>query len=206
MDGKRLANMIDFLVEQWWFSVILLIILVFGDSYLTIVGARFYKTYAAQYTTYQHSYELNPRYENDVAQYRWFSRKQAISLLVLIACLSILRLLSGKFIFELFIGAALLQGLWINLRHLQNILIFRDTRRPGSISGHLEYSYWLSQRSSASNILGYAIVFSVAAFATMRPFFWGGVIICIVQSLRCYKLANRKFSQTPANIEPKLNE
>jgi hypothetical protein len=198
--------MIDFLVEQWWFSVIPFIILALGDYYLTIVAAKLYKTYAARYITYQNGYELNPVYENDIAQYRWFSKKHAAALLVLIVGLSILRLWVGKFIFELYIGAVLLQWLWVDLRHLQNIQIFLDMRRPDSISGHVEYSYWLMQRSSAINILGYAIVFGVAAFATMRPFFLGGVIICIFQSLRSYRLANRKFSQIPANIEPKLNE
>lgn len=198
--------MIDFLVEQWWFSVILLIILLIGDSYLTIVGAKFHKTYAARYITYQNGYELNPIFEKDVAQYRWFTRKYATSLLILSLSLSILRLLGGNFIFELFIGAGLLQGLYINLRHLQNLLLFRDTRRSNSINGQIEYSYWLSQRSSAINILSQAIFFSIAALATMRPFFWGGVVMCIIQSLRSYNLSNRKFSQTTASFGPKSNE
>jgi hypothetical protein len=111
------------------------------------------------------------------------------------------RFLFGIPFFEFFIGGLLLQYFSIDLEHMQSFFSYRDLRKPGSIRGSAVISYWSSQRDSARNYLNRAIIFSIAAFAIPRPFFWGGVFVCVLQSLRHFSLANRKFLQTD-NVPP----
>ena len=91
----------------------------------------------------------------------------------------------------------------INLRHIQNILAFRALGHPDSVQGHLEYSYWFSQRASAYLFLTEAVLFAVAGVIYLRPFFWGGVFFCMLYFVKSMRLANRKFpeKEEPAELE-----
>jgi hypothetical protein len=188
--------MIDFLNEYWWFAIILYVVLFLGDHFMSVVLAKLYKAYGAQYFTYQNGPELNPIFEKEVANLQWFTWKHLIAILGGIFSLYILRLLGGKAIFEFFIGAFLLQWLYIDLSHIASILYYQDIRRPGSLTGKMEFSYWLSQRQVAFRSMSQAFLFSVAALVTMRLFFWGGVAGLLFQSFRHLRLANRNFTQT----------
>jgi hypothetical protein len=196
--------MIDFLNEYWWFSILLFVILFLGDHYMTVVGAKLHRALSGQQLTFQNGYELNPVFEKEVANFQWFTRKHFFILLGCMVSLSILRLVGGEAIFELFFGAYFLQWLTIDLSHIVNIFSFQDIRKPGSLIGKMEYSYWFSQRQVAFGYFRQAILFSVAALATMRLFFWGGVAIILLQGFRHLHLANRNFPQsinTPSPIE-----
>jgi hypothetical protein len=188
--------MIDFLNEYWWLAIALYVILFVCDHYMTVVGAKLHKAYAAKYILYQNGYELNPIFEKEVAEFQWFTRKHLFALLGGVFGLSILRLFGGVTIFEFFIGAYLLQWLDTDLLHLRNILFFRDIRKSDSFKGSVESSYWVSQRQSAARQITQAILFSIAALATMRLFFWGGVAGFLFQGFQSLYFANRKFPES----------
>ena len=65
--------MINFLVEQAPFSIILLLTLALADYYLTALGAKIHQASTVRHVTYRNGYELNPVFEKGVAQYRWFT-------------------------------------------------------------------------------------------------------------------------------------
>lgn len=187
--------MIDFLIKQWDYSLLLLDVLVICDHYLTSVGAKLYHQYGMQFLTFQNGYELNPRFEKEVAQFRWFTKKLVFSLAMLDIFMLAARFYPGPALFEFLFGGAFLLWIIIDLRHLQNILAFRDFRQPNKVSGHIEYSYWFSQRSNANNLLNQAILLLIVAVASQRLFFWGGVFLCVVMAIRGYRLSKRVFPQ-----------
>ncbi len=199
--------MIDFLNEHWWLAIILQSLLFLGDHYMTVVSAKLLKSYVGQHHVFQNGVELNPMFEKEVANFQWFTQKHLLALIGGIVALSTIRLLGLVAIFEFLIGAILLQWLEIDLLHIQNILYFRDIiRKPNSLTGTVESSYWLSQRQTAFRKISHAVFISVAALATMRLFFWGGVVVLIVQGFRHLKLANRNFAQTGSATLQKTNE
>ena len=72
-------------------------------------------------------------------------------------------------------------------------------KKPNSVSGKVEISYWLSQRSSSANFIAQSILFGLVAIATLRPFFWGGAAAFLVHGVRHFYLANR-FSPPSENL------
>jgi len=198
--------MIDLLNEYWWVSIILWVVLFLGDHYMTVFAAKLHKALGEQQLTFQNGYELNPNFEKEVANFQWFTRKHFNALIGGIFTLSFLRLWGGKTIFEFFIGAFLLQWFYIDLTNIVNILSLQDIRKPGSLTGKIEYSYWLSQRQVAFRNISQAILFSIAALATMRLFFWGGVAGLLFTGTRHLNLANRNFSQVSNTPIQKENE
>jgi hypothetical protein len=188
--------MIDFLNQQWWLAITLQAVLLIANHYLTIVSAKVHKAYANEHIVFENSYESNLIFEKSVAQLQGFTRKHFLFLLMNCISLTIARLVISTPFFEFSIGGCLLLGLYIDLRHLLNIIYFRDMRKPNSVTGRIEYSYWISQRASATSFITQSILLSIAALATQRPFFWGGVAFCLLLSFRDFLLANRKFPQT----------
>ena len=198
--------MIDFLNEYWWLSIILIVALFLGDHYMTVLAAKIHKTYLAQYITYQAGLEMNPNFEKEVANFQWFTRKHFTIILGFIISLSIIRLLGVIEIFEFFIGAYLLLWLYVDLRHIINILYLQDIRKPNSLIGKIETSYWLSQRQVEFMYMSQAILFGVVALASMRPFFWGGALGLLFQGFRHLSLANRYPAKTSQAVIQKTNE
>jgi hypothetical protein len=187
--------MIDFLNQHWWFALIVFAFLFVGDHYMTVIGAKLHKSHAAQHYVPQMGYELNPKLEKEVAEFKWFTRKHFLALLAGMVVLIVSRLFETA-LYEFFLGSYLLLWLYIDLGHVRNILYFRDIRRPNIISGRIESSYWLSQRAVFFEYLSQAILFSVVAISIARPFFWGGVVAFLFQSFRHLSLANRKFTES----------
>jgi hypothetical protein len=187
---------IDFLIKEWWLSIIIGDLLILSDFWLTITGAKLHKNFVAKYIYYEKGYELNPNFENEIAQNRWISRKLIVNMLFLSIYLAFLGFLSEKIlpiqtIFEFLIGGLLLSRIDLVLLHLQNIWFFTDVKRSGGLVGYLENSYWISQRKSAARVFSQTILFALIAFVIMRPFFWGGVVSCGLIGVLNLKWANR---------------
>jgi hypothetical protein len=186
--------MLNFLLYHWYFFILLILILALLDSYLTVAGLKTYQKYASSYVTYQHGYEMNPAFEKQIAEKRWLSWKYLTSLMFMIFSLIILWLVGGSGVFfEFLAGGILLLYISVNMRHLQNILVFRMLGRSGSVQGHIVYSYGFSQRTSAALFLLEAILFAIAGLLLMRPIFWGGVFFCMLNFFKGLRLAKRKF-------------
>ena len=194
--------MLDYLLNQWYLFILLILILAILDPYLTVAGLKAHQKYAAPYIRYQYGYELNPAFEKQIAGHRWISWKHLSLVSVMVAWLILIWLMvGGGGLFEFLAGGILLLYVSVNLRHLQNILIFRALGHPDAVQGHIEYAYWLSQRTSAYLFLSEAILFAVAGALIPRPFFWGGVFFCMLYFVKSMRLANRKFPEKVALAE-----
>lgn len=181
--------MIDFLVEYGWLSTILVTILFLADHYMTVAGA----TLAAQHFKSENGYELNPFFEKEVAEGKWFTRKHIAILIGIAIYLGLVRWFSAA-LFELVIGGLIFHEIHLNLQHAKNLLYLKDSRKPGSVNGRLETSYWMAQRQSAWNFIAQAVLIGVVAIAAMRIFYWGGVAALLLNGFKSLFLANRNFS------------
>ncbi len=103
-------------------------------------------------------------------------------------------------VLELASGASLLTWVFIDLRHLKNYAFVGFLRRrPESLKGQHQYSYWLMQRLVSTEALGFALLYLFLAFLTWRVFFLMGALTCLALATRHYRLANRKLpSAAPA--------
>lgn len=187
---------IDFLIKEWWLSIILGDLLILIDFWLTVIGAKLHNKYVAKYIYYEKGYELNPNFEKEIAQNRWISRKLIVNMLFISIYLAFLGFLSERVlpvqaIFEFFIGGLFISKIDVVLLHLQNIWFFTDVKNNGGLVGYLENSYWISQRRSAARVFSQTILFALIALVIMRPFFWGGVVTCGLMGILNLKWANR---------------
>lgn len=187
--------MLDYLLAHWYLFLLLIFILALLDPWLTVAGLKAHQKYAAPHISFQYGYELNPAFEKQFAAHRRVSWKHLALVAVMLVWLVLLRLVGGGGLFEFLAGGILLLYLSVNLRHLQNILTFRAVGHPGAVRGHVEYAYWLSQRTSAWLFLSEAILFAAAGLLIPRPFFWGGVFFCLLYFVKGLRLANRKFPE-----------
>jgi hypothetical protein len=155
------------------------------DYYMTLVGASLAQRSYRRHVKIDH-YELNPIWQNAVAERRWFNPRHlalvmlAGGLLVLLA--EIVEL--DTRIFEALLGFVFtLFGLVLG-RHLSNILMFVHlARNPDEIAGeaHLSHSFVLS--SSIYQLLVAAVPIGMIALFSPSPFVFGAVAAVLALGL-----------------------
>lgn len=188
--------MIDFLIQHWWLAILIQEILRLSDKYLTVRAAKLSQVQPHEHIISSHI-ELEPMFEKDAAQFKWFTPKELLIFLADIFILTFIRFILPP-MFEFLIGSFIFTFLHATLRNIQANVYFHDIkRRPNSIIGRSELSYWISQRGIAMTFLGQAIILTVVALAVPRLFFWGGAFSFFLTSIRHFQLANRKFPQSP---------
>lgn len=194
---------LDYLDNHWLLAVLLTDLLMIADFVLTVIGNRAYQKHASSFITYQNGYELNPKYEKNIANNRWLSPKLVKDILILSLYLVLIGFLGGKlplvrWFFEFMVGGIILSRITILLNHLSNILSFADTSKQGAVEGRLHYSYWFSTRRAAWSHFSNATLFLIVAALTARAFFWGGAAICLMIGLLCLKWSRREFYTNPS--------
>jgi hypothetical protein len=188
--------LIDVLIKNSWLAAIVWGVLSLSDHALTRFSAKLHQSLSQerQTITRQGGLELNPVFEQEVKRLQWFSPRFIIMFVLAFSLILLLGLIISKPAFEILIGAFILEWIVIDLVHFQNLLTFRDMKNPRSATGHIELSYWLSQRTSAYHLLSFALLYLILAIATFRLFFVGGTISCSFLALRQFSLANRIFT------------
>ena len=154
-----------------------------SDYALTILCARMYHGGVDKHLAFE-SFELTPYYQNDVARLRWISPRFLLMLCVtsfLLGAVWILQSWSSaadftKEVFRGVLGAFLFLELAVHVRHFRNLLLFTYIRRSRGVEGKVSYSSWLSYRSSAVDLAGFAVLYLVGFLLTDNWFFGGGSI------------------------------
>jgi hypothetical protein len=189
--------MIPFLVTHPLITALIWAVMYVFDYSATIWFARLYHQSPNRHFTYEGGVEMNPVFENDVANLRLISPRFLIllslmaSMLILFGWLDRLNPLVGSF--EFMTGAFLLLWTFIDLRHLRNLYFYLHLKnRPESVDGHIRQSYWLNQRLISYDAFVFGLVYGVAWLASGQQFFLGGAFVCLVLALRHFLLANRK--------------
>jgi len=159
-------------------EIIILPILMFLDYFLTVLGAIQKEKKYSEHFKAQH-YELNPIWQKQIAQKRWFNPRHiflTISISIVFACLIEFGDMSSFFIQGLFGCLFVSFGMLIG-RHLSNIMIFRYlAKRPQDVSGEVTMTHSLLLFTSAYQYLVVLIpIIFIAAF-TPSPFVFGGLV------------------------------
>jgi hypothetical protein len=141
--------------------------------------------------------EMNPVFEKDVQQLRWFSPRYFISLLVVALLITFVGGWFPTRWFEFLAGAALLLVLITDLRHIENLsVVWFLTSDPNSFKGKIEQSYALSQRRIAVGTFNIGLLYLIVYFLAGRVFFVGGAVICELFAVRHFLLSRRKILKT----------
>lgn len=185
---------LDAFVGRPWLVALSWGILSAFDFVATMLYSRAYQKTLKAVISYEGGMEMNPAFEADVRELRWFSPRYLFSMLTVAVAL----LLGGAWLppawFEVLAGAALLLVLVTDLRHVENLgIIWALQRDPEGLRGRVEQSYALSQRRVALGTLNTGLLFLLIYMLTGRVFFLGGALVCGFYALRHYRLAGRQI-------------
>ena len=187
--------LIDTLVENPWLVALFWALLSIFDFSATMIYSKAYRDFLSANVTYEGGMEMNPAFEKDVRQLRWFSPRYIVSMLVVALLIAWAGSWFQKLWFESLAGAALLLVLITDLRHIENLSVVWFLKAdPSSFKGKIEQSYALSQRRIAVGTFNIGLLYLIVYFLVGRVFFIGGAVICTLFAFRHYLLARRKVS------------
>ncbi|MDE1965442.1 MAG: hypothetical protein KGJ50_12475 [Xanthomonadaceae bacterium] len=180
--------MADALFTSLWAGPLLVFALWLSDYEFTVIGAKLYK--AQDKVVYQGSYELNPLTQRDVDA----SRRIGFRIIFKPLYIAIVVAVVGAFFrsssghsgpYALVLGAFVLAQLAIHFRHFQSWYLFK--RVVPAAKGRIEYPRGF--RSSALQLVLFAVLFFVLYVVTGSLFILGGAVMCCVNAVIHYRLA-----------------
>ena len=139
---------------------------------------------------------MNPNFEKDVGQLRWFSPRYILSMLGVAVLIGLVGMWMPRLWFESLAGAALLLVLITDLRHIENLsLVWFLKSDPEGFKGRIEQSYKLSQRRVAVGGFNIGVLYFLIFLLTGRIFFAGGALISFLYGVRHFLLSRRKLPE-----------
>lgn len=186
--------LIDTLVGHPWIVAILWGGLSIFDFVGTMLYSKAYREFLSATVQYEHGVEMNPNFEKDVREVRWFIPRYILSMLGVVVLIGLAGMWMPYMWFEALAGAALLLVLITDLRHIENLsLVCFLKRDPEGFKGRIEQSYTLSQRRVAMGGFTIGALYLIVFLLTGRVFFAGGAFISILFAGRHLLLSRRKF-------------
>jgi len=163
-------------------EILLLPIMMFSDYFLTVIGAiQKEKKYDEHFKT-QH-YELNPIWQEQISQKKWFNpRHIVLTVLVsaVLACLIEFGNMPASFVQGVLGCLFVIFGMIIG-RHLSNIMVFRYlVKKPNDISGQVTMAHSFLLSISTYQYLVGVIPVVIIAFFTPTPYVIGGLVGAIL--------------------------
>jgi len=188
--------LIDMLVDNPWLVAVSWALLSIFDFSATMIYSKTYHDFLSANVAYEGGIEMNPVFEKDVKQLRWYSPRYFSAMLFVAVSIAWAGSWFPKIWFESLAGTALLLVLIIDLRHIENLSIVWFLKvDPNSFKGRIQQSYALSQRRIAVGTFNIGILYLIVYFLVRRVFFLGGAVICALFAIRHYLLAGRKISK-----------
>lgn len=159
-------------------DLLLLPAMMFADYLLTVAGAVQQEGKHSDHFKIEH-YELNPVWQKDIAQKRWFNLRHIGLTLGLTGCFYAV-LESGLVSFNLcrgYLGCALVTLGMIIGEHLRNLLVFRFlNRHPQEVTGQVILSHRFVLYSSLFQTLMALVPVGLIAVLSPSPFVIGALI------------------------------
>ena len=115
--------LIDTLVGNPWLVAVLWGILSIFNFVFTMLYSQAYREFLSATVQYEHGVEMNPNFEKDVQQLRWFSPRYIFSMSSVAVLLGLVGMWLPVIWFEALAGAALLLVLITDLRHIENLSV-----------------------------------------------------------------------------------
>jgi hypothetical protein len=185
--------MLDLLIFHPWIVAILWAALYVFDYISTLWLAEVYQSTLREHIVYEGGVELNPNFEKEIAR-RQAPSPKFLALLALVLIIVLFSGLLGAYFVEFLAGALLLTWIFVDSRHLRNYAhVWFLRRRPDSLIGRSEYSYWLMQKMVSAEAFTFSLLYLFLTLLTWRLFFLAGTLACLSFTLRHSRLANRKL-------------
>ena len=171
----------NFFLANWWPGVLLWATLYILDFTMTMVCARLYQKGAREKISFEGSYEITPFYQKDVDRLRTVSpRFIAVLVLygILIAMVWAVSMASVPEIYVFLLGAVVGIQFAVHVRHLRNLVLFRNLAGNDGVKGRIEYSRPVMLRMSAVEIAAFGLMFAALAGLTQSWFLAGAALSC----------------------------
>lgn len=174
------------LFDYLWIPLLLWIALYISDYYLTLYGARLYQGGARDHLVIEGSYELNPYFQPEISQLRFISLRFLVALAASCLLLLILRGFADDWpwLFVFACGGMILLETAVHTRHIRNIVTFRQMKSGQGVKGRIEYSRWVTYRTSAIDMFAFAAIFLALALIVGSWFCFGGTVSCTGLAVR----------------------
>jgi hypothetical protein len=181
-------------------TIVLFVAVLVSDSLLTVRGARLYKAGAQAVIALEGSYELNPRFAEDVDRLRVLSPRFLIMLaLYAFVVWAVWYLTVGLSwlaqAYPLFVGAILLPEGPIHIRHIRNIVAFRRAIDREGVEGRIQYTRRFSRVASAVELLSFSVLYLVLALLCGSSLLLGGGLGTAGLALRGYQASRKSASE-----------
>ena len=199
-------------INHVWIATGVWALLYCSDYALTLACARMYRAGVDKHLVFKHL-ELTPYYQKDIAELRVFSPRFVLMLGLTSGIIWLTGSLQGwlggswplppnwaQNFYRFLLGGLLLMEAAVHVRHVRNVGLFLYARDSRGIQGRLVYSPWLSYRSSAIELFGFAAVFLMSFLVTSSWFFAGGAFKCIVEGAKHWRLSGRE------QVAPEVSE
>lgn len=164
-------------------------VFMFADYFLTLAGAILKDKKYGNHFKAEH-YELNPIWQKQVAQKKWFNPKHIVLTVVLSSLLILLTeygVMPEPFIQGIWGCLLALYGMIIG-RHLSNLMIFGYMiRKPNEIHGQVTMTHSLLLSMSLFQYLVAFVPLSLITIFSPNPFVFGasiGIVLLIVIHLK----------------------
>ena len=191
----------NLLITNVWFALALWVGIYISDYLLTVWAARLYRAGANQHLVVDGSLEITPYFQEDVDAARPISARFVRALAFSVLAISLAWILTVEWgslpeAFSVLIGALVFLEATAHIRHIRNIVLLRNLRASGSLTGTIQYPRWLSLRISSVEVFGFAVLFLVAFLVSGSWFFVGGAGSCLLTGLKHLDWANKATPQT----------
>lgn len=186
--------LIDLLVASPWMVALSWAILSIFDFSATMLFSRAYREFLSATVQYERGVEMNPLFEKDVQQVKWFSPRY----IVLMLGVTLLIGFTGNWLppktFEMVAGTAILLVLVVDLRHIENLsFVWFMKSDPEGFKGKIAQSYKLSQRRVAVSVFNTGVLYLIVFLLTGRVFFIGGALVSVLLAIRHFLLSRKKL-------------
>jgi hypothetical protein len=181
----------EFLISNYWASIIGWILLSISDSYLTVAGAKLYHSGAREHIRFSGSYELEPSYQKDVDAFKVISFRFILDIILYGGLLWIISSSGLIRVFAFAWGGLIFSQIAIHLRHFRNLLLFFYAKSSKGVKGQIEYERWLSLRLSFVDLAGIGLLLLISYLLSGNLIILGGAAWCSMIAIRDWWLSNQ---------------
>lgn len=188
-------------VDHVWVALLFLTALSVFDYQLSILGMRWYRRGADAHYDLGGSYELNPPFEKDVEDLRPVSPRHMIltaRTAVLVFGVWWFTAHMGRLedLYVAVLGFFILVQVPTQIRHVNNLALFRYVALRGGVEGRTHTPRWLDLRLSGLLFWMFAVVFLVFWLIVGDALFIGGTVGCLLVGSRFWIFGEEKTDLT----------
>ena len=179
----------DLFMEHAWAAALFVAVLMYLDYYLSLLGLKWYRKGADAHYDFGGSYELNPPFERDIEELRPVSLKHLLGIagavfLIVVTWWFTARAGRLEGIYAAVVGFYILVQVPVQIRHAQNLLLFRFVVVRGGVEGKTLEPRWLQLKLSGTLFWAFAAFYLLLFALTGDALFIGGVVAGLLMGAR----------------------